>query len=252
MYRKVIKELKKEANPIKAKILARFFKTGKGEYGEGDKFLGIMVPKQRKLVKKYFKELSFNDVQELLNSDIHEFRLTGVLFLVAKYQSINRKEIHKRFSLSPHLGESKEDIFKFYLKNLKVGNINNWDLVDLSAPNIVGDYLFDKNKQVLYNMVKSQKIWERRVSVIATLFFIRQKDFSDILKIAKLLLKDRHDLIQKAVGWMLREVGKRDKAALLSFLEDNADKMPRVMLRYSIEKFDKDERLKYMLFRKKY
>lgn len=233
MYTKISAELKTKSNPTKAKILARFFKTGKGEYGDGDKFLGIMVPQQRKIVRNYFRESSLADIQKLLNSRIHEFRLTGVLLLVEKYKKSD---------------EDKKKIYNFYQKNLKKGNINNWDLVDLSAPNIIGDYLFDKNRTVLYNMAKSKKVWERRVSILATFFFIRKDDFNDILKIAELLLNDKHDLIHKALGWMLREVGKRDKNILTDFLDKFAGCMPRVMLRYAIEKFNESDRQKYLSY----
>lgn len=237
MVKELLKDLNKFANPVKAKVLARFFKTGKGGYGEGDKFLGIMVPQQRVVVKKYYKEVNIIDIQKLLDSQIHEHRLTGVLLLVAKYKKANALE--------------KENIYSFYLKNLKLGNINNWDLVDLSAPNIVGDYLFDKDRSVLYHLANSSKLWERRVSVLATFFFIRQKDFTDALKIYKILLKDKHDLIHKAVGWMLRESGKRDKKVLIKFLDKFCAKMPRVTLRYSIEKLEENERQKYLLIGKK-
>ncbi|MDD5032862.1 MAG: DNA alkylation repair protein [Candidatus Pacebacteria bacterium] len=227
------KELRKLQNPKQEENLSRFFKTGKGEYGEGDKFLGIKVPAQRKVAKKY-TGLSFGEISRLLKSKIHEERLVGLLILVAQYKK------------SPVEPKEKEKIFRFYLKNTK--GINNWDLVDLSAPNIVGGWLFDKpsKRAILYKLARSKNLWERRIAVLATAMFIKNSDFNDILKISEILLNDRHDLIHKAVGWMLREVGKRDKKILEKFLNKHALKMPRVMLRYSIEKFGERERKIYL------
>jgi 3-methyladenine DNA glycosylase AlkD len=226
MYKQLVAELNKAANKQKAQILARFFKTGKGEYGEGDVFLGLTVPKQREIAKRY-GDLSLLDVQKLLQSKIHEHRLVALLILVDKYE-----------------GGARGRLVSFYLKNLK--HINNWDLVDLSAPNIVGDYLLDRPKDKLYNLVKSKNIWARRISVLATYPSIRQNNFSDILKLSKILLTDREDLIHKACGWMLREVGKRDEKVLRKFLDRFVKKMPRTMLRYAIERFDESTRQKYL------
>lgn len=221
------KDLLRLRNPEKARNLQRFFKTGKGEYGEGDKFFGIVVPEQRKVAKKY-SDLTLGDLQELLNSKIHEYRLTALFILVAKFKK----------------AEKKKEIVDFYLKNTK--NINNWDLVDLSAPNIMGEYLINREKGILYMLAKSKNLWERRIAVLATFAFIKKNNFEDSLKIAKILLNDKQDLIHKAVGWMLREVGKRDLKALESFLEKNCKRMPRVMLRYAIEKFPEEKRKTYL------
>ncbi|MEK7653580.1 MAG: DNA alkylation repair protein [Patescibacteria group bacterium] len=225
MIKNIIKELKKSADPKKAAVLKRFFKTGKGEYGEGDKFLGVIVPEQRKIAKKY-SESSINDLQKLLDSEIHEYRLTALLILVDIYP------------------QSPKKIVNFYLKNTK--NINNWDLVDLSAPNIVGDYFLDKDRKMLRQLAKSKNLWERRIAMVATYAFIKRSQFADTIKIAGMLLGDSHDLIHKAVGWMLREVGKRDKKILLNFLDKNAARMPRTMLRYAIEKLPEKKRKKYL------
>ncbi|MFA5169223.1 MAG: DNA alkylation repair protein [Candidatus Paceibacterota bacterium] len=225
----VKKELLKNGDKEQAKHLSRFFKTGKGQYGEGDVFLGIKVPVQREIVKK-FKDAELKEIQELLNDEFHECRLTGLLILVQKYKK----------------AENKREIFDFYLKNAK--RINNWDLVDLTAPGIVGDFLLDKKKEreILYSLVKSKNLWERRISVLSTFTFLRNKDYKDILKIAEILLKDEQDLIHKAVGWMLRELGKRNKEVEVSFLNKHHRKMPRTMLRYSIEKFSPREREFFM------
>ncbi|NLM07201.1 MAG: DNA alkylation repair protein [Tissierellia bacterium] len=219
------KELQSKKDPIRAKILSRFFKTGKGEYGEGDIFLGIVVPIQRAIAKKY-KDVSLKEIQKLLDSKIHEYRLTGLLVLVEKYK------------------EDKELVYNFYIKNFR--NINNWDLVDLTAPKIMGDFLKDKKKDILYSLAISDDLWERRISIIVTFAFIKDNDFKDALKISKILLNDKHDLIHKAVGWMLREIGKRDKEVETEFLDKHYRFMPRTMLRYSIEKFNPREKEFYM------
>ena len=229
MLPQLIKELQSLENPKQKEILQSFFKTGEGEYGEGDIFLGIKVPDQRKIAKKY-TGLSLAKIQELLNSKIHEYRLTGLIILTNKY-----KKSHQ---------ENKANLFNFYLKNTK--NINNWDLVDLTAPNIVGDFLFDKNKDTLYKLVRSKNLWEKRIAIISTLHFIKKQEFEDTLTISELLLKDSHDLIHKAVGWMLREVGKKDIEVLKKFLKQHYKNMPRTMLRYSIEKFPEEERKKWL------
>jgi len=220
------KEIQSKKDPIQAKILSRFFKTGKGQYGEGDIFLGVTVPTLRIIVKKYYKDISLKDVQELLNSKIHEYRLTALLILVEKYK------------------EDKGLIYNIYIKNFR--NINNWDLVDLTAPKIMGDFLKDKNRDILYSLATSNNLWEKRISIVATFAFIKDNDFKDTLKISEILLKDEHDLIHKAVGWMLREVGKRNKNLEKEFLDKNYRIMPRTMLRYSIEKFDPKEKEFYM------
>jgi 3-methyladenine DNA glycosylase AlkD len=222
-------DLSKLKDSKKAKLLSGFFKTGKGQYGEGDNFLGIVVPKQRKVAKQY-NHLGLNELQELLSSKIHEHRLTALFILVHKYKKADNKE--------------KKKIVDFYLKNTK--NINNWDLVDLSAPNILGDYLLENKGDILYKLAKSKHLWEKRISVLATFAFIRENDFKDALKIAEILLKDKHDLIHKAVGWMLREVGKRDLKKEKGFLETHYKGMPRTMLRYAIEKFSDKERKHFL------
>jgi len=222
------KELKTKASLEKAKILQKFFKTGPGEYGEGDIFLGIMVPDMRRIAIKY-KDLKLEDVKKLLCSKIHEERLTAILIMLNKFQD----------------GKDKEKIYNFYFKNIK--HINNWDLVDLSADKIVGAYLSDKSKSVLYELARSKSIWEKRISIIATFNFIKNNNFKETLKIAKILLNDEHDLIHKAVGWMLREVGKKDLKTEEKFLKKYYKKMPRVMLRYAIEKFIEKKRKQYLL-----
>ncbi len=225
-------ELKHVANPKQVKLLQRFFKTAPGEYAHGDIFLGIMVPIQRKIAKKY-ADLNLSDIQKLLNSKIHEHRFCALIILVSKYKKANDLE--------------KKKIFDFYIKNAK--NINNWDLVDVSAPKIVGEYLLNKDKSILYKLAKSKKLWQKRISVLATFWFIRENKFEDSLRISEMLLKDRHDLIHKAVGWMLREIGKRNKQIEIKFLEEHAHKMPRVMLRYAIEKFSPKERARFLILR---
>lgn len=228
-YRDLENDLKKVQNRKKAEIYKRFFKTAKGQYGEGDKFLGLTVPQQRKLSLKY-KDLSTGDLKNLLSSSIHEYRLTSLLILVNKYKKAEDKE--------------KKEIFEFYIKNTK--HINNWDLVDLSCPNIVGDYLLDKEKDILYSFSESNNLWKKRISVISTYTFIKNSQFEDTLKISMILLNDQHDLIHKAVGWMLREVGKRNQYKEEEFLKKYYKKMPRTMLRYAIEKFEERKRKFYL------
>ncbi|MFH1503688.1 MAG: DNA alkylation repair protein [Candidatus Diapherotrites archaeon] len=229
MLNKLIKELEGLKNPEQAKLLQRFFKTGKGEYGEGDIFLGIKVPVQRKIAEKY-KELNLIKINELLKSKIHEHRLVGLIILVNKYKSSSEKE--------------KENLFHFYLNNTKF--INNWDLVDLSAPNIVGDFLLNKDRKILYSLANSENLWNRRIAIISTFNFIRKKEFEDALTISEILLKDKQDLIHKAVGWMLREIGKKDETILENFLRFHYKHMPRIMLRYAIEKFPEEKRKRYL------
>jgi 3-methyladenine DNA glycosylase AlkD len=225
------KELRGLSNSPKAKILQRFFKTAPGEYGYGDKFLGVIVPEQRKIAKKYYSITSLKEIEQLLHSPFHEERLTALLILVLKYEQSKSAE--------------KKKIFRIYLKNLR--HINNWDLVDLSAPNIVGDYLFDKDKKILIKLVKSNHLWSKRVAILATYYFIKQGDCAWTLKISKILLDDKHDLIHKAVGWMLREVGKNCGQQIeKEFLDQYGAQMPRTMLRYAIEKFSPSERKKYL------
>ena len=229
MLSDLVADFQKLRNPQKAKILSRFFKTGKGEYGEGDIFLGITVPQTRAIAKKY-THLNLKDLEKLLSSKIHEYRLIALLILIENY---------KKASI-----ENKNLIFNFYIKNTKF--INNWDLVDLSAPHIVGNFLLDKDKSILYNLAKSSNLWEKRIAIISTYAFIRLYKFKHTLKISEILMNDNHDLIHKAVGWMLREVGKRNKDVEEKFLNQHYKKMPRIMLRYAIEKFDNNKRKKYL------
>jgi len=231
-----LKEIKTDFNRLadakQAQNLQRYFKTGKGHYGEGDEFLGIKVPLLRQLVRKY-QDLPLADVIKLLQSRYHEQRLTALLLLV------------KKFEKGDALLRTK--IYHIYLKSYR--RINNWDLVDLSAPNIVGTFLLHKNRKILYQWVKSPNLWKRRIAVISSFAFIRNNDFKDCLNLAQLLLKDEHDLIHKAVGWMLREIGKRNQSVLEEFLSKYAPLMPRTMLRYSIEKFPPGKRKKYLNFK---
>ncbi|HIH10632.1 TPA: DNA alkylation repair protein [Candidatus Woesearchaeota archaeon] len=222
-------DLQHLTNPEKAVIYASFFKTGKGEYGESDQFLGLTVPQQRILAKKYITP-SLEEIHSLLQSPIHEYRLTALLILVLQY--------HKA------VPQDKEKIVQFYLAHTK--QINNWDLVDTSADKILGHYLLDKDKTVLFKLAHSSNLWERRIAIVATFAFIKQNQFQETIHIAELLLHDSHDLIHKAVGWMLREVGKRDKVTLETFLQKHATKMPRTMLRYAIEKFPEPKRKYYL------
>ncbi len=232
--KKLKQELKKHSDKENAKILQRYFKTGKGEYGEGDVFLGIIVPKQREIAKEFGGNLSFAHIEELLNSKIHEERLIGLLILIDRYKKGNN--------------DKKKFIFDFYLKFVELGKINNWDLVDLSAPSVVGDFLINNpsEKNVLYLLANSDDLWKKRISIISCFAFIKMKQFDDCLKISEILLNDKHDLIHKAVGWMLREVGKRDEKVLICFLDKHCSRMPRVMLRYAIERLDEKTRKDYL------
>ncbi|PIT95150.1 DNA alkylation repair protein [Candidatus Falkowbacteria bacterium CG10_big_fil_rev_8_21_14_0_10_39_9] len=226
---KIEKELRVQANPEKAKILSYFFKTGVGQYGAGDVFWGVMVPQQRTVAKNNISA-SRDEIQILLNSKVHEFRLTALLTLVLQYEKATDPE--------------KKILVKFYLKN--TNNINNWDLVDLSAPKILGHYLLGKDRKVLYKLAISKNLWERRIAILSTYAFIKEKQFEDTIKIATILLDDNHDLIQKAVGWMLREVGKRNVKTELKFLDKYSKTMPRTMLRYAIEKFPENQRQEFL------
>jgi len=223
------KDLKNLSNTEKKKKLEKYFKTEKGDYGEGDIFLGISVGDQRKIAKKY-KKLTISQVTELLQSRIHEYRLVALILLVEKYRKGNNAE--------------KKTIAELYLKSTEW--INNWDLVDISAPKILGEYFWDKPKNILYKLAESENLWERRISILSTFTFISKGSYEISLKLAEKLVKDDHDLIHKAVGWMLREIGKRDQAIEEKFLMKYYKTMPRTMLRYSIEKFDEEKRQFYM------
>lgn len=226
-------EIKKEGNPEKAKILSKFFRTGPGEYGEGDLFLGITVPIQRQLAKKY-GDLTFSEIETLMESSLHEERLIGLLILVEQFEQAIQEESTQK---------ANRIIFT-YLQN--TAHINNWDLVDLTASKILGRWLFDKDRKQLYTLAKSKNLWEKRIAIIATYHFIKNGDFQDTLAISEILLHDTHDLIHKAVGWMLREVGKQNKEVLDEFLEKHHSVMPRTMLRYAIEKYPEAERRRYL------
>jgi 3-methyladenine DNA glycosylase AlkD len=226
-------ELKALSNPAKAKLLSRYFKTGKGEYGEGDVFLGIVVPQMREIAGGY-TDMPLGEVRELLSSRIHEERLVGLLILVGKYRKAGPPD------------RERKRIFDFYLANTR--GVNNWDLVDLSTPEIVSDYLLDhpEERTVLYKLARSRNIWERRIAIMGTFRFIKARQFDDALNIAEMLVADEHDLIHKAVGWMLREIGKRDQETEERFLRKYHRSMPRTMLRYAIEKFDAKKRALFM------
>ena len=210
--------------------MAGFFKTGPGEYGEGDVFVGVRVPAIRKVAKE-FQSLPLSEVVRLLHSKIHEERLAALVILVLQAAQGN--------------GETRTQVYDLYLANTKY--INNWDLVDLSAPQLVGRYLEARSRRPLYRLATSSWLWDRRISILATFHFIRQGDFGDTFTIAEMLLADKEDLIHKAVGWMLREVGKRDQAVLESFLDKHCPIMPRTMLRYAIEKFPDKKRQGYLI-----
>jgi len=230
MNQKIIhNDLLQLANEQIAEHSQRFFKTGKGEYGEGDIFLGIRVPLLRRLVKKY-GGISIAEVRKLLHSKFHEERLLAVLMLVQLFKSADESV--------------QKQVYDLYLENTEF--INNWDIVDISASNIVGAHLYEKDKAPLYDLVQSKNLWERRIAIIATFYFIRQNEFDDTLKLAEILLNDKEDLIHKAVGWMLREVGKREIELEEEFLQEHYKIMPRTMLRYAIEKFTETSRKMYL------
>jgi 3-methyladenine DNA glycosylase AlkD len=228
--RSLQKELLKYSDPKKAESLKRYFKTGKGDYGENEIFVGLSVPSIRTLSKK-FKDLSFSEVVLLLQTKIHEHRLLALFILVDQFEQGDEK--------------MKKKIFQIYLK-LAPKFVNNWDLVDSSAHLIVGKYLENKPKDVLFRLAKSHNLWEKRIAIISTYHFIRNNNYTYTIKVARLLLNDSHDLIHKAVGWMLREVGKRNVQIEKQFLDKHAPTMPRTMLRYAIEKFPISDRKKYL------
>lgn len=223
-------ELRALGNPADAAFLQRFFKTGKGQYGEGDVFLGIRVPATRKVATKY-QQLPLSELGKLLRRPEHEARLLAVIILTLQYPKAD--------------AATRQKIFEFYLKHTKY--INNWDIVDVSAPNVVGAHLYDEgDTQLLDELAASSSLWERRIAIVGTHYFIRKGEFQPTLRIAQRLLKDEHDLIHKATGWMLREVGKKDEQALKAFLDKHGRGMPRTMLRYAIERFSPKVRAAYM------
>jgi 3-methyladenine DNA glycosylase AlkD len=229
----VIKELKSQADAARATAAKRYFKTGKGEYGEGDRFIGLTVPQQRTIAKKC-SSLELVEIQKLISSGTHECRFTAFVILVNRYKNAGK------------IGDEKEKakIVAFYLKNKEF--INNWDLVDMSSSYILGNWLIDKDRPILYKLAKSKSLWDRRIAIISSGAFIVENDFKDTLRLAELLLNDEHDLIHKAVGWMLREIGKRSLPTLEGFLKIHAKNMPRTMLRYAIEKMSERKRQKYL------
>jgi len=230
MISKILKEIDNFRDPDRVRVLSNFFKTDKGQYGEGDIFLGLTVPISRKIALKY-KDISISDILFLLKNKIHEVRLVGLLILVYQYKHIESKQ--------------KEDNINCYLKNTKY--VNNWDLVDQSAYNLLGDYLVhNKRINILMKLVNSKSLWEQRIAIVSTYAFIKKGNIKWTMKIAKKFLNNEHDLIHKATGWMLREAGKRNLEELLKFLDKNLSKIPRTMLRYAIEKFPENLRQKYL------
>lgn len=226
----ILKEINSYKNKRKAKIFAGFSKTGKGEYGYGNVFLGVAMPVSRKIAERY-KNISITKISSLLKNKIHEVRLIALLILVNKYKNSTLKE--------------KKEIVDFYLQNTKY--VNDWSLVDLSAPKILGEYLLNKkDKKILLKLAKSKSLWEQRIAIISTFTFIRYGKLDWTFKIAKMFINHKHDLIHKATGWMLREAGKRDVKSLRKFLDANFPHMPRTMLRYAIERFPEDIRLNYL------
>ncbi len=228
--KKLQKNLRANRNLDQAKHAGRFFKTGPGEYAEGDKFLGIRVPITRQLIKPFY-DLPLTEIQILLTSEFHEERLAAVFILVKQFQSTKDQQ-------------TKKQIYEFYLQNLRY--INNWDLIDTTTPHIVGAYLFDKNINILVKFARSQNLWQRRVAMLATFYHIRHDVFQPALKIAKMLQHDDEDLIHKAVGWMLREIGKRDQTCLELYLNECYQHLPRTMLRYAIERLPVAKKKIYM------
>ena len=231
----VLSELQSIGSSEKAVHLSRFFKTGPGQYGEGDRFLGVMVPYSRAIAKAN-KAMPLEEVQLLLESPWHEARLCALLILVYRFKERKITE------------EEREQIYSFYIKNAR--RCNNWDLVDLSCRDIVGEYLVDKDRSILYRLADSENLWEQRIAVVATWAFIRRSDFNDTLALAERLMAHKHDLMHKAVVWMLREVGKKDRETLTNFLEKNATQLPRTTLRYAIEHYPEPQRQYFLKMKK--
>ncbi|WP_206528026.1 DNA alkylation repair protein [Marinitoga sp. 38H-ov] len=225
LLQNIIKEMEENYNEKKAKGNYKFYQTHPGGYGEGDEFLGLTVPFQRKIAKKY-KNMPLEDVEKLLQSKYHEHRLTALFILIQNFKN------------------KKEEVIEIYLRNLE--RVNNWDLVDSSAPYLLGPYLENKDRSILYDLAKSNNLWKQRIAIISTFYFIKNNDFNDSLKISEILLNHNHDLIHKAVGWMLREIGKRNKKVEDEFLKKYYKTMPRTMLRYAIEKYPEEERQKIL------
>lgn len=230
MLELVQKELHGMADPKKAETVARYFKTGEGEYGEGDVFIGVAMPEIRRVAQTYYRDLSLDNMVSLLQSDIHEERMAALVMMIHRYD---------KGSL-----EQQEEIYRAYLDNTKW--INNWDLVDVTAPHIVGRFLKDRDRVELYDLARSELLWDRRIAIVSTHYFIRHCDFDATMQIADILLQDEHDLIHKSVGWMLREVGKRNQVAQEYYLKARYKQMPRTMLRYAIERFEEPLRQAYL------
>jgi 3-methyladenine DNA glycosylase AlkD len=226
----VRRELRREIDPEKAVVLPRFFRTGPGEYGEGDRFLGVTVPKCRRVAKRA-RGMAATELTKLMRSPFHEERAVALFMLVEAFERADTER-------------ERERIHRFYRRNLKF--VNNWDLVDGSAPVLVGKFLQSRDRSQLYVWARSKKLWERRIAMLATFPFIKAGDFGDAFAIARILRDDEHDLMHKAVGWMLREIGKRDSSAEERFLRAHYRKMPRTMLRYAIEKFPEAKRRAYL------
>lgn len=225
----IVSELRSIASPEKARFLQKFFKTGKGEYGEGDLFLGLTNPLVRNVARAN-KQTPLPELQKLLDSPYHEARLAALVIMVEQFKKASE--------------EKRKALFDLYIKN--TSRINNWDLVDVTCPHIIGLYLLDKDRSVLYELADSSLLWDQRIAMVSCAAFIRRKEYDDALAMAEKLLFHTHDLMHKAVGWMLREVGKRDKETLVGFLERNASHMPRTTLRYAIEHFPPEERKYFM------
>jgi len=230
MYQAIKTALERAASSEKSLVLSRFFKTGKGDYGAGDVFIGVPIPAIRLICKQFFKQTALSDIHILLTDPIHEIRMAAVLILVYQFEKASEAD--------------RKIIYDFYLAHAT--EINNWDFVDSSAQHIVGCYLFDKPRNILSQLARSPSLWEQRIAIIATFYFIKQQQFADTFQIAEILLNHHHDLIHKAVGWMLREVGKRNQAELENFLNRHYHVMPRTMLRYAIEKFSEPLRQQYL------
>lgn len=232
----VIRELSKNASVEDAVFLQRFFKTGPGQYGEGDVFIGVRMPKIR-LVCKQFKDLPLTELRKLVDSEVHEHRMAALIVVSNRFKKADLIERMK--------------LYDFYISALKRGRVNNWDLIDVTCPHVMGEYLLDKPRDIIFELVKSDSLWERRASVLATFVFVKNGETSDSLKIAEILLHDKEDLIHKAVGWMLREIGKQvDDKILTDFLDHYAQEMPRTMLRYAIERLPEEIRKSYLKLRK--
>ena len=229
----LLTQLTKRAEPSQVEGLARFFKTGPGQYGEGDRFLGIKVPVTRQVVKECWRELDFAGLEECLRSEYHEARLAGLLALVETFSHSKKNQV------------LQAECIDFYLSH--TDRINNWDLVDLSCYPLLGEWLLDKDRTILYDLARKGKtIWEQRIGIVSTMAFVRKGQIEDTFAIADILLHHPHDLIHKAVGWLLREAGKRDESALVAYLDSRYKAMPRTMLRYAIEKFPEAKRQDYL------